>query len=71
MVKLNLSPQRFVPAVVLAYLVTGSTKVFSIVLATFGLLFALAPSQAAAVHWRFLGYALLLIAPIAYVLARD
>lgn len=61
----------FVLAVPGAYFKTNSEKVLALLLLTFGALFALVPSQAAAGHWRFFGYALVLVAPLVYVLAQD
>lgn len=52
-------------------LASRSRKVLALTVGVFGLLFALAPSQAAPGHWRFLGFLLVVIAPVAYVLAEE
>ncbi|NHN59568.1 MULTISPECIES: hypothetical protein [Halorussus] len=55
---------------VLAVIPLGSRKVLSLNGIAFGLLFVLTPSSMAPLHYKFLGIALLVVAPVLYVTAR-
>ena len=55
---------------VLAAIPLGSRKVLSLNAITFGLLFVVTPSSLAPLHYKFLGLALLVVAPLLYVTAR-
>jgi hypothetical protein len=54
---------------VLAALPLGSRKVLSLNAITFGLIFVLTPTSLAPVHFKFLGIALLVVAPLLYTTA--
>jgi NADH:ubiquinone oxidoreductase subunit H len=51
---------------VLAAIPLGSRKVLSLNAITFGLIFVLTPASLAPVHFKFLGIALLVVAPLLY-----
>ncbi|MFC4552059.1 MULTISPECIES: hypothetical protein [Halorussus] len=55
---------------VLAALPLGSRKLLSINSIVFGLLFVVTPATLAPLHYKFLGLALLIVAPLLYVTAR-
>jgi hypothetical protein len=56
----------------LAVLPLGSRKVQALHFTSFGLLFMLTPqSMLEAVYWKFLGIALLMLGPMAYITARK
>ena len=55
---------------VLAAIPLGSRKVLSLNAITFGLLFVLTPASLAPLHYKFLGIALLVAAPLLYSTAR-
>jgi len=54
---------------VLAAIPLGSRKVLSLNAITFGLIFVLTPTSLAPVHFKFLGIALLVVAPLLYTTA--
>jgi NADH:ubiquinone oxidoreductase subunit H len=54
---------------VLAAIPLGSRKVLSLNAITFGLIFVLTPASLAPVHFKFLGIALLVVAPLLYTTA--
>ncbi|WP_137285093.1 hypothetical protein [Halorussus salinisoli] len=54
---------------VLGAIPLGSRKVLSLNAITFGLLFVLTPASLAPLHYKFLGIALLVVAPLLYVTA--
>ena len=54
---------------VLAAIPLGSRKVLSLNAITFGLLFVLTPASLAPLHFKFLGIALLVVAPLLYITA--
>ncbi|MFC4447938.1 hypothetical protein [Halorussus aquaticus] len=56
---------------VVAAIPLGSRKVLSLNAITFGLLFVVVPSSLAPLHYKFLGIALLVVAPVLYVTARK
>ncbi|UPV74792.1 hypothetical protein M0R89_01675 [Halorussus limi] len=56
---------------VLAAIPLGSRKVLSLNAITFGLLFVVTPASMAPLPFKFLGIALLVIAPVLYVTART
>ena len=55
---------------VLAALPLGSRKILSINAIAFGLIFVVTPASLAPLHYKFLGLALLIVAPLLYVTAR-
>ncbi|MFC7079687.1 hypothetical protein [Halorussus caseinilyticus] len=55
---------------VLAAIPLGSRKVLSLNAITFGLVFILTPASLAPLHYKFLGIALLVVAPLLYITAR-
>ncbi|WP_135824264.1 hypothetical protein [Halorussus ruber] len=55
---------------VLAAIPLGSRKVLSLNAITFGLLFVVTPASLAPLHYKFLGIALLVAAPLLYSTAR-
>ncbi|WP_158055889.1 hypothetical protein [Halorussus halophilus] len=55
---------------ILAAIPLGSQKVLSLNAITFGLLFVLIPSSLAPPHYKYLGIALLVAAPLVYTTAR-
>ena len=55
---------------VLAAIPLGSRKVLSLNAITFGLLFVVAPASMAPLPFKFLGIALLVVAPVLFVTAR-
>ncbi|WP_276301889.1 hypothetical protein [Halorussus lipolyticus] len=54
---------------VLAAIPLGSRKVLSLNAITFGLLFVVTPASLAPLHYKFLGIALLVVAPLLYITA--
>lgn len=54
---------------VLAAIPLGSQKVLSLNAITFGLIFVLTPSSLAPAHYKYLGIALLVAAPVVYATA--
>ena len=54
---------------VLAAIPLGSRKVLSLNAITFGLIFVLTPASLAPIHFKFLGIALLVVAPLLYTTA--
>jgi hypothetical protein len=54
---------------VLAAIPLGSRKVLSLNAIAFGLIFVLTPASLAPIHFKFLGIALLVVAPLLYVTA--
>ncbi|WP_162224430.1 hypothetical protein [Halorussus amylolyticus] len=56
---------------VLAAVPLGSRKVLSLNAITFGLLFVVTPSSMAPLQFKFLGIALLVVAPLLYTTARK
>ena len=54
---------------VLAAIPLGSRKVLSLNAITFGLIFVLTPVSLAPIHFKFLGIALLVVAPLLYTTA--
>lgn len=54
-----------------AAVATRSVKVVALYLLVFGALFVIVPSHLAPGHWRFFGYVMLVVAPVAFVLAED
>jgi NADH:ubiquinone oxidoreductase subunit H len=55
---------------VLAAIPLGSRKVLSLNAITFGVLFVVTPASLAPLHYKFLGIALLVAAPLLYSTAR-
>jgi len=55
---------------VLAAIPLGSRKILSLNAITFGLLFVVTPSDLAPLQFKFLGLALLVVAPVLYVTAN-
>jgi hypothetical protein len=56
---------------VLGALPLGSRKVLSLNAIAFGLIFVLTPASLAPLHYKFLGIALLVVAPVLYVTANQ
>ncbi|USZ67541.1 hypothetical protein NGM10_12485 [Halorussus salilacus] len=56
---------------VLGAIPLGSRKVLSLNAITFGLIFLLTPISLAPIHYKFLGIALLVVAPLLYTTARS
>ncbi len=55
---------------VLAALPTGSRKVLALNVVLFGLIFLVTPSDLAALHYKFLGIALLFAGPMLFISGR-
>jgi NADH:ubiquinone oxidoreductase subunit H len=55
---------------VLAMVPLGSRKMLSLNTIAFGLIFVLTPASLAPLHYKFLGIALLVVAPLLYTTAK-
>lgn len=61
----------FAAALLVTAVATRSAKAVALYLLVFGALFVLLPNALAPGHWRFFGYFMLVVAPVAFVLAEE